>query len=209
MLRYGLRSIGSLTIGLGVLPVIAGLTALGKSRQEQWTRERRAFTWLFASMLVSFGVYAGVKAAYVQTLGLTGFVERNLIYLAPLFFVGTAIVLERRRPALVPLVAATALVLYLVTTTPYHMNISVFFDAPGLAVLPGLNRGFGLTPGGAEVLLVVLALGSAALLVFLRYGSRRVAATVAAVVAGVVLAWNAYGEISFSRESHKAADTGS
>lgn len=205
MVEYGLRSAGALTIGLGVLPTIAGLTALARARREPRSRERRAFTSLLVAMLVSFWVYAAAKSAYISTLGLTEFVERNLIYLAPLFFIGTALVLERRRPAVLPLLAATGLVLYLVTTTPYHMDIPVFFDAPGLAVLPGLHRWLGLTAGGAKALLVTLTLGSAALLLFLRYGPRRAAAVAAAVAAGVVLCWNAYGEISFARQAHEVA----
>jgi len=72
-------------------------------------------------------------------------------------------------------------------------------------VLSGLHRAIGLTAGEAKVLLVVLTLGSTGLLVYLRYGSQRTARTIAAVTAGVVLVWNAYGEISFSRESHNAA----
>jgi hypothetical protein len=205
MIRYGLRSFGSLTIGLGVLPVVAGLASLKASRGEPRSPERRAFTSLFVAMLVSFGLYAAVKAAYVPTLGVTEFVERNLIYLAPLFFTGTALVLERRRAALLPLIVATGAVLYLVTTTPYHMDVPAFFDAPGLAVLSALSSDFGLTPGGAEALLVALALGSAALLVFLRYGSRSTAATASIVAAVVVLVWNAYGEIGFAHAAHKVA----
>ena len=205
MLEYGLRSAGALTIGLGVLPMVAGLTALAVPRREPRSRERRAFTSVVIAMVVSFGLYAAAKAAYVSTLGVTGFVERNLIYLAPLLFIGTALVLERRQAPLILLFAATAFTLYLVTTTPYHMDISVFFDAPGLAILPGLHRGFGLTPAGAKVLLIALTLGSAALLLFLRFSSQAIAATVAIVAAGAVLFWNAYGEISFARSSHKVA----
>jgi hypothetical protein len=205
MLRDGLRSVGALTIGLGVLPMVAGLTALAIPRGEPPSRERRAFTSLAVAMLVSFGLYAAAKAAYVSTLGVTGFVERNLIYLAPLLFIGTALVLERRRVSLIALLAATGFTLYVVTTTPYRMEISAFFDAPGLAVLSGLHRAFGLTPTGAKVLLIALTLGSAALLVFLRLSSRAIAAAVATVAGGALLFWNAYGEISFARSAHKVA----
>jgi hypothetical protein len=134
MLTYGLRSVGALTIGVGVLPVIAGFTVLGSSRGEPRPRERNALTWLIITMFVSFGVYAAAKSAYVTTLGLTEFTERNLIYLARCSSSGR--LSFRPSPAVViALLAGTVLVLYLVMTTPYHMDIPAFFDAPGLAVL--------------------------------------------------------------------------
>jgi hypothetical protein len=201
MLKDAAWAAGSLTIGLGVLPVIAALTVLPGFRREEWTRERRAYTALTVAMVATFVVYVAGKSAYVSTLGLNELSERNLIYVAPLFFVGAALMLERRRPALIPLLVATGLVLFLLVVTPYHLDIPVFFDAPGLAVLPAL----GLTTGSATALLVVLALASAALLLFLRFASARIAVPVAAIAAGAVLAWNAYGEISFARESHKVA----
>ena len=193
---------GSLTIGVGVLPTIAALTVLPGFRRDEWSRERRAYTSLTVSMLSTFLLYVAGKSAYVSTLGLNELNERNLIYVTPLLFVGTAVMLERRRPALIPLLVATGLVLLLVTVTPYHLDIPVFFDAPGLAVLPAL----GLTTTTASALLVVLAIGSAALLLFLRFASARVAVPVAVVAAGGILAWNAFGEISFARESHKVAN---
>jgi hypothetical protein len=205
MVRFALRSFGSLTIGLGVLPVIAGLVALKRSRGEPRSPQRRAFTSVFVAMLATFALYAAAKSAYVHSIGVTEFVERNLIYLAPLFFTGTALVFERRRPALVAVLASTAFVLFLVVTTPYHMDVSAFFDAPGLAVLSAFGRDFGLGPGGAKALLIMLALASAALLLFLRSGSRSAARTVTVVAAVVVLAWNAYGEISFAHAAHKVA----
>jgi hypothetical protein len=201
MLKDAAWAAGALTIGLGVFPTIAALTVLPGFRREEWTRERRAYTALTVAMVATFVFYVAGKAAYVSTLGLNELSERNLIYVAPLLFVGAALMLERRRPALIPLLAATGLVLVLVTVTPYHLDIPVFFDAPGLAVLPAL----GLTDASATALLVVLALASAALLLVLRFASARVAVRVAAVAGGGVLLWNAYGEISFAHESHKVA----
>lgn len=201
MFRDAAWAAGALTIGLGVFPTIAALAVLPGFRRDEWSRERRAYTALTVAMVSTFVVYVAGKSAYVSTLGLNELSERNLIYVAPLLFVGTALMLERRRPALIPLLAATGLVLLLVTVTPYHLDIPVFFDAPGLAVLPAV----GLTTGGVTALLVGLALASAALVLFLRFSSARVAVPVAAVVAGAILAWNAYGEISFAREAHKVA----
>lgn len=207
MVTYGLRSLGALTIGVGILPVIAGVAALGRPCREPQPREHRAFTLVVVSMFVSFILYAAAKSAYVTTLGVTEFAERNLIYLAPLLFVGTALVFDRRRPSLIALLAGTVFVLYLVTTTPYHMDIPAFFDAPGLAVLSGLHRAFGLAPAGAKPLLIVLTLASTALLLFLRFASRTAAATVAVIAAALVLSWNAFGEISFARSAHKTASS--
>ena len=204
MVRDAVWAAGALTIGVGVFPTVAALTTLFEPGRDR-SRERRAYTAVTFAMVVAFVLYVAGKSAYVSTLGLNELSERNLIYVAPLLFVGTAVLLARRRPAVIPLLAATGLVVYLVTATPYHLDIPVFFDAPGLAVLPGLNRGFGLTGGGATALLVILALGSVALLLSLRFASARVAVPVAAIAAGAVLAWNAYGEVAFARESQKVA----
>jgi hypothetical protein len=205
MLRDGLWAAGALTIGLGVVPTIAGLTALVKPGHEPWSREQRAFASVAGTMIVAFGFYGAVKAAFISTLGLTQLIERNIIYLAPLLFVGTAMVFEQRRARLSAIVGATAFALYVVTTTPYHMDISVFFDAPGLAVLSGLGRDAGLTSVGAKIVLIVLALGFAAALAFVRSIPRRSASRFVVIAAGFVLAWNAYGEISFARAAHKFA----
>ncbi len=207
MIRDGLWAAGALTIGVGVLPTIAGLAALVKPRYEPWSREQRAFTSVAGAMFVVFPVYGAVKAAFVSTLGLTDLIERNIIYLAPLLFVGTALVFEQRRARLSAIVAATAFAIYVVTTTPYHIDIPVYFDAPGLAILPGFDRLFGLTSNGATILLIALALASAATLAYVRFTRARSGAVVAAVAAGFVVAWNMYGEVSFARSAHKYADT--
>jgi hypothetical protein len=202
-LRYGFWAAGALTIGLGVLPTIAGLSALAKARREPLSREHRAFISIAVAMFAAFGVYTAVKSAYVSTLGLTYLTERNLIYVAPLLFVGTALVFERRRTLTAAVVAATAFALYLVTVTPYEMHIYIFFDAPGLSVLESLGRTVGLTATDAKILLIGLCLASGALLAFIRRFRRAPASLVLPLVAGFVLAWNAYGEITFARASHK------
>ena len=151
MIKDAFWAAGSLTIGLGVLPTIAGLASIAKPRHGPWPREQRAFAAIAGSMFVGFVVYSAVKAAFVATLGLNDLIERNLIYVAPLLFVGTALVLEQRRARTSALVAATAFALYVVVATPYHIDIPVFFDAPGLAILPGLDRAVGLSDAGATV----------------------------------------------------------
>ena len=68
MLDYGLQAAGSLTIGLGLLPVVAALAALARPRDEERTPELRAFTSLFAAALIGFGIYTAVKASYLSTV---------------------------------------------------------------------------------------------------------------------------------------------
>src|SRR5581483_9209584 len=67
MLDYGLWAVGALTIGVGILPVLAALAGLARPRGEARSPELRAFTSLFVSAAVGFGIYTAVKAAYLST----------------------------------------------------------------------------------------------------------------------------------------------
>ena len=87
-----------------------------------------------------------MKAAYLSTVFETRVEERNLIYIAPLLFVGTALVLDRRRVNLVALAAAAAYGLYLVVGTPFFMDRQLYSDALGLAILQQANRFYEWTP---------------------------------------------------------------
>jgi hypothetical protein len=206
MFTYGLWALGALAIGVGVLPAIAALAALARPRGEPPSPERRAYVAITVTMIAAFGFYTAVKAAYVSRQGLTFLTERNVIYLAPLLFVGTAILFERGRPRLTALAAATAAVFYLVTTTPYELDYHFFFDAPGLSVLQSLNRVAGLTNDSAETLLILLVLASTVVL-GLMGRIRGVAASLLALgAAAFVLAWNAYGEITGARSTHDFAN---
>ena len=95
MLENGLWAVGALTIGLGVFPTIAGLAALVRPRQERWTPELRAVVATCGALIFGFAWYTAVKAAFISTSFSTLVVERNLIYVAPLLFVGTAMFFER------------------------------------------------------------------------------------------------------------------
>ena len=97
MLEYGLWAAGALAIGIGVLPVIAALAALVRPRDEARTIERDTFVALTIAAIVAFGLYTAVKAAVLSTTLAIVVAERNLIYLCPLLFTGTALLLERRR----------------------------------------------------------------------------------------------------------------
>src|SRR5204862_7547436 len=76
----GLRAAGALTIGLGVLPVVAGLAMLWRAPGEHTTYPLRVFRSVLLAALIGFGVYTGVKAAWVSTVFGTYTYERNLSY---------------------------------------------------------------------------------------------------------------------------------
>src|SRR6266545_6250408 len=205
MLDLGLNAAGALTIGLGVLPVVAGLASLWRAPGERPTREVSSFRSLLLAAIVAFGVYTAVKSAYVSTVFGTYTYERNLIYLAPLLFVGTALWLERRAARPIAVGLAGAFALYLILTTGYEMGQDISYNAPVLAILQQSNRWIALTPGGAKIVLVVVLAVSVAVLLAPRY-LRRGALLLAGAAAAVVLAWNLTGEIAFATASNRTSD---
>jgi hypothetical protein len=204
MVDYGLNAAGALTIGLGVLPVVAALALLWRVPGERPTRELRVFRSLLLASIVGFGLYTAVKATYVSITFGTYTYERNLIYLAPLLFAGTAVWLERRRLHPVALAASAAFVLILVLTTPYEMGVDSSYNAPGLAILQSANRYLQVDPTGAKIGLVALLAFSVALLLAPRFLGRA-AVWLAVAIAAAVVAWNLTGELAFAAASNRLA----
>ncbi|MFL5969672.1 MAG: hypothetical protein ACJ74L_08750 [Gaiellaceae bacterium] len=194
----GLNAAGALTIGLGVLPVVAGLASL-------WSPVSAVFRSVFVASIISFGVYTAVKSTYVSTTFGTYTYERNLIYLAPLLFIGTAVWLETRRVHALALGLASAFVLYLLLTTPYEMGQDFSYNAPGLAILQQANRYLRLDATGAKLGLVALLAFSVLLLAAPHFLRRGAVVLTAAVAAGVIV-WNFTGQLSFASASNRASD---
>ena len=205
MLDLSLNAAGALTIGLGVLPVVAGLAVLWRAPGETARRELRIFRSVLLAAIVTFGIYTAVKAAYVSITFGTYTYERNLIYLAPLLFTGTALWLELRRLNPIALAASSAFALVLILTTPYDMGQDLSYNAPGLAILQQANRYLLLDPTSAKIGLVSLLGFSIVLLLAPRFIGRGATWLVLAVAAGVV-AWNLTAEISFASASNRASD---
>jgi hypothetical protein len=205
ILNLGLDAAGALTIGLGVLPVVAGLASLWRAPGERTTRELSSFRSLLLAALIGFGMYTAVKAAYVSTVFATYTYERNLIYLAPLLFTGTALWVERRRVHPVALAVSAGFVLYLLLSTPYDMDRDISYNAPGLAILQQANRYLQLDPTGAKIGLVALLAFSVVLLLAPRLLGRA-SFWLAFAVAGGVIAWNLTGELAFAGASNRASD---
>ena len=208
MIDYGLWAAGALTIGLGVLPVVAALAGLVRPKGEKQTPELRAFTSLLWAALVCFGVYTAVKASYVSTVFATLIVERNLIYVTPLLFVGMALWLQRPRLRWLPLAAATGFVAYLLVTTPYALENVPYSDALGLSIVQMSNRNLSFSDNGVQwALLVTLAVAVLLLALPRLLGTRRGAVrAVLGVTAALVLAWTLTGQISAAKYSNDSGD---
>jgi len=207
---YGTWAAGGLAVGLGVLPVVGGLASLVRPRGEKRDPERTAFTIVAAAGLASFGWYAAVKGAYVSTALGSYIVERNLIYLDPLLFTGTALLIARRGTRWWWAVASGAFGVYLVAHLPYRSGLDnyPYYESHGLAVAAFANRIFHWptdTIRDVAIAIAVVAIG--AVLALRRVPARgRVAAATVGALCGAMLVWNvtaetyaANGEYRFSR----------
>ena len=207
MIEYGVWAGGALIIGLGVLPVVAALAGLVRPKDEERTAPS-APTALLLAALLCFGLYTAVKASYLSTSFGTVIVERNLIYVIPLVFVGTALWLERPRLRWLPLAAATGLVAYLLVSANYALENVPYSDALGLAIAQMSNRNLSFTDSAVQWALVVTLAISVLLLVLPRLlGARRTAVrAVVGVTAALVLAWTLTGQISAAKYSNDSGD---
>jgi hypothetical protein len=204
---------GSLAIGLGVLPFMAGLAALFRVRGEPVSREVRIFRSVATAGIVAFGLYTAMKAAYLSTAFATRVEERNLIYIAPLLFIGTALVFSRRRVSSLGLALAGAYTLYLVgyalyhvTQYPYQMGVQLYSDALGFAIVEQGNRDLSWTPHLVREILIAMALISVLILVAPRFvRDRRAATAIIAAAAVGIIGWNLTGELAASAGTNSIA----
>ena len=204
MLDYGLWAFGAFVIGLGVFPIAAWLTSLWPRAGSLRSEAERCFTIVSVAGIGTFGFYTAVKSAYVSTVFSTLIYERNLMYLAPLAFIGTALALERGRVRLRWLALVTAFLAYVLQGTPYQMRYHFLSDAPGLAILAWLNRTFAWTPETARTALLWMLAISTLILLLSRVprpfdrGARQLG--IAAAV--LALAWNLTGAITAGNASN-------
>ncbi len=208
MIEYGVWAGGAFVIGLGVLPVVAALAGLVRPKEEERTATLRAFTAILLAALICFGLYTAVKASYLSTSFGTVIVERNLIYLIPLIFVGTALWLERPYLHWIPLAAAAAFVAYLLVSANYALENVPYSDALGLAIAQMSNRNLAFTDDGVQWALIATLAISVLLLVLPRLlGPRRSAVRVVlGMTVALVLAWTLTGQISAAKYSNDSGD---
>jgi hypothetical protein len=197
IVEYGLWAAGAFAIGVGVFPLVAALAALVRPREELRDPRTLGYVLVSGSALFFLGFYGGMKGAYVSTVLGSYVVERNLVYLAPVAFVSTALLLERRNPRWWAVAAATALVLYLVVDTPMRLDQYPYYEAHGLAILAFANRVFAWPETAIQTALVgvTLASGGVLLALGLLRGRRRAVTGIVVAVVALVLAWNLMNEI--------------
>lgn len=202
MVVHGLWAVGALAVGVGVLPMIAGVAALFRPRGESWSPELRAFVATSAALIAGYVWYTAIKAAYISTVFADLIVERNLIYVSPLLFIGTAMFLER------PLVrwwavaaAGVATLAALLVVHPYQMQFRIYADAPGFALLQAANRAWGWTPDHARSVLVGMFVLSLIVLLLPRAVPRG-GRPLLALVAAFLLVWSFAGQLSAASASN-------
>jgi hypothetical protein len=201
----GFESGSAFAIGLGVLPAVGGLASL-------WLPERRtdprwrAFAAYFAASIVTFGTYTGVKAAWNSTQVFTRVEERNLIYLGPLFLIGSAIVLSARRIWLPGLAAAVAFVAWLLLGYGYQLFYP-YSDSPGYGIATMANRAFYWNEHDIRLALAVALVVSVGVLLLHRVHRLPRAAFDGLVGAALltVAVWMAAGQVTSARGGQHAA----
>jgi len=183
-------AVGALAIGIGVLPLIVGIAALARPKSEPRTPETRAFVVTSASALGAFLWYAGIKGAYVSTVFATHVYERNVIYLAPLLFAGTALAFTRGVGRAWAIAVAAVATVYVVNAVPIVLDYP-YYEAHGLAILAFANRELGWSDGKIDDALVVVSLVAVAIAVAVRLVRRGSIAfgVVTGLAALTVVAW--------------------
>lgn len=181
MIDLGLRAGLSFTLGMGILPVIGGFASL-RLRERRGDPVYRAFAAYAAATIFCVSLYTAVKAAYLSTVFATLWEERNLIYLAPLMLIGTALVFESKKIDWRIVAAASGLVLVMVLFKPFELQYP-YFEAPGFALATLANRRWHWDVYDLRLASVILLAISLALLATRRW---RVIAT---LTTALVFAW--------------------
>jgi Dolichyl-phosphate-mannose-protein mannosyltransferase len=196
IVEHATWALGALAIGMGILPVIAGVSALARPKDEERDPRTHAFVITTVAALVVFIAYAGVKGAYISTVFATQVVERNVIYLSPLLFTATALAFARGIGRGWAIAGAGIFTLVVVARTPLHLDFP-YYEAHGFSIATLANRELGMTKElieGVLVGIVVVAFLAVVALKLVRPRSTAFTA-IAASAAVVVLAWGLTGQV--------------
>jgi hypothetical protein len=190
-------ALGALAIGIGVLPLLAGVAALARPKSEARDPRTRAFVTTSVAAIVVFVGYAGIKGAYNSTVFSTLVVERNVIYLCPILFAATALAFARGVGRSWAIAAAAVLTIYVVTAAPLRLDQYPYYEAHGLSIAAFANRELGWAEGTIENVLVGACVAALVVVVALKLLSPRSLgfAAVAGTAAVVVVAWSMTAQV--------------
>ncbi len=206
--EHGVWAMGALAIGVGVLPVLAGIAALSRPKGERRDPETRAFVVTSVAALAAFIWYAGIKGAYISTVFATLVVERNVIYLCPILFSATALAIARGVGRGWAIAGATIFTVYVVSGTPLHLEQYPYYEAHGLSMAAFANRELGWAEGTIENMLLVACMVALAVVLALKLLRRSSVAfaAVAGAAAVAVLVWSMTAEV-YAAEGERLLST--
>ena len=189
-------ALGALAIGVGILPVIAGVSALARPKGEPADQRTRGFVVTSVAALGVFVLYAGIKGAYNSTVFGTYVVERNLIYLCPILFAATALAFARGVGRVWAIAGAAIFTIYVVATTPLHLDFP-YYEAHGFSIATLANRKLGWAEGTINHVLVAVCVAALVVVVALKLLRPHSVAfnAVAASAAVAVVAWGLTGQV--------------
>ena len=147
---HGVWAMGALAIGIGIVPMLVGIAALARPKDEPRDPKTRAFVVTSVAALAVFLGYAGIKGAYISTVFATLVVERNVIYLGPVLFAATALAIERGVGRGWAIAGAAAFTLFVVASTPLHLENYPYYEAHGLSIAAFANRELSWPEGGSR-----------------------------------------------------------
>jgi hypothetical protein len=201
-------ALGALAVGIGILPLLVGVAALVRPKDEPRDPRTRAFVVTSTAAIGAFVWYAGIKGAYLSTVFATYVNERNVIYLAPVLLAAMALALARGIGKWWAIAIAAIGTVYVVNAVPVVLDYP-YYQAHGLAILAFANRELGWSESAIDEALVVASVVALGFAVALRALPRRSVAlgVVAGLGAVTVVSWSlttqvyaAEGERTLSRQ---------
>jgi len=199
LVEHGGWALAAVGLGIGVLPLVAGLAVL-VSPQLRATARGRAFVVTGLAAVAGFTAYAALKGAYVSTVLGPLVVERNLIYVVPVLFAATAAALVHAAYHPWALGAAALFTLVLLRDAELQLDRYPYFEAPSLAIGALANRNWAMD-GGAVRNALYATLLVAVLLLTLRLAlrARARAHVLAVLVLAAVSTWSLTTEVYAAR----------
>jgi len=205
MLDFALWANGALALGLGLVPFLATIAALASVRGRTLSDGERGFAVTAAGAVGCFGVYAAVKGAYLSTTFASVVPERNVIYLTPILFAGTAWLLDRRAARLWALTGACALLIWLIVDTPFGLSYPNY-EAHGFSMLTFANRVLRWDETRLEHVLIAVAILATIVLAVLSSSTRRVARPLVIVLVAATLVWTTSAEVYGARGENELSE---